>query len=339
MKTPIRIGIATVLLFFGGLGTWAYLAPLDGAVIGSGTLIVHGNRKTIQHREGGIVAELLVRDGSVVEQGQLLVRLDDTQARAVLTVHQSQLLGDTALTARDTAELADAAVINFPPELSADDPIAATVMNREQIVFHNHRNLLVRQQEVIDQRSVQVMHQQAGAHMQRDAAVAQLGFAEDEKRAIASLERVGLASKNRLLELSRAVEGLRGQVGQLTSDVARYGAQAAEMAAEKLRLRDTAQTEATRELREAQLRMNDVLPRLVADRDTLARLEIRAPLHGEVRVVSADRVTDNRTGRSYFKAEIALLSDRQNGTLWSASRPACRSRSWCPSPPAPRSTI
>lgn len=388
MKTPIRIGIATVLLFFGGLGTWAYLAPLDGAVIGSGILTVHGNRKTVQHREGGIVAELLVRDGSVVEQGQLLVRLDDTQARAVLTVHQSQLLGDTALTARDTAELAEAAEINFPPELSPDDPIAATVMNRERIVFHNHRDLLARQQEVIDQRIVQVMHQQAGAHMQRDSAIAQLGFAEDEKRAIASLERVGLASKNRLLELSRAVEGLRGQVGQLTSDVARYGAQAAEMGAEKLRLRDTAQTEATRELREAQLRMNDVLPRLVADRDTLARLEIRAPLggevvnlaiftkggvvepgkpvmdivptastivaeaeikpedvehlrigqaadviatgfnarenaplRGEVRVVSADRVTDNRTGRSYFKAEIALLSDRQNGTLMSRLTP------------------
>ena len=85
MKSAIRTGVATVLLFFGGLGTWAYLAPLDGAVIGSGTLAVHGNRKTVQHREGGIVAELLVRDGSIVGQGELLVRLDDTQARAVLT--------------------------------------------------------------------------------------------------------------------------------------------------------------------------------------------------------------------------------------------------------------
>ena len=388
MKTPIRIGVATILLFFGGLGTWAYLAPLDGAVIGSGTLTVHGNRKTVQHREGGIVAELLVRDGSVVEQGQLLVRLDDTQARAIFTVHQSQLLGDTALSARDTAELAQAADIVFPPELAPDDPIAATVMNRERIVFRNHRDLLARQMEVIDQRTVQVVHQQEGVHMQLDAAIHQLGFAEDEKRAIASLERVGLASKNRLLELSRSVEGLRGQVGQLTSDVARYGALAAEMAAEKLRLRDAAQTEATRELREAQLRINDVLPRLVADRDTLARLEIRAPLggevvnlaiftkggvvepgkpvldivptastivaeaeikpedvehlrigqaadviavgfnprenaplRGEIRVVSADRVTDNRTGRSNFKAEIALLGDRQNGTLMSRLMP------------------
>ena len=388
MKIPIRIGIATIFLFFGGLGTWAYLAPLDGAVIGTGTLAVHGNRKTVQHREGGIVAELLVRDGSIVDQGQLLVRLDDTQARAVLTVHQSQLLGDTALSARDLAELAEANDIDFPPDLHPSDPIAATVMNRERIVFRNHRDLLARQLEVIDQRIVQVVQQQEGARMQLDAAVAQLGFAEDERRSIATLEKVGLASKNRLLEVSRAAEGLRGQVGQLTADVARYGAQAAEMAAEKLRLRDTAQTEATRELREAQLRINDVLPRLVADRDTLARLEIRAPLggevvnlaiftkggviepgkpvldivphastivaeaeirpedvehlrigqpaeviavgfnarenaplRGEIRVVSADRVTDSRTGRSYFKAEIALLADRQDGSLLSRLTP------------------
>ncbi|MEI7711562.1 MAG: HlyD family type I secretion periplasmic adaptor subunit [Rhodospirillales bacterium] len=388
MKTPIRVGIVTILIFFGVLGAWAYLTPLDGAVIGSGTLTVHGNRKTVQHREGGIVAELLVRDGSVVQQGQLLVRLDDTQARAVLTVHQSQLLGDLALTARDTAELGGTTAISFPPELSPDDPIAATVMNRERIVFDNHRDLLARQQEVIDQRIVQVVHQQDGARIQLGATIAQFGFAEDEKAAVATLERVGLASKNRLLELSRAVEGLRGQVGQLTSEVARYGALASEMAAEKLRLREAAQTEATRELREAQLRINDVLPRLVADRDTLARLEIRAPLggevvnlaiftrggvvepgrpvldivpsattivaeaeikpedvehlrigqaadviavgfnarenapmRGEIRVVSADRVTDNRTGRSYFKAEIALLADRQDGTLLSRLTP------------------
>ena len=382
MKHSIRVGVATILLFFGGLGSWAYLAPLDGAVVGGGTLAVHGNRKTVQHREGGIVAELLVRDGSIVEQGQLLVRLDDTQTRAVFTVHQSQLLGDQALSARDLAELADAQEVVFPRELAESDSVAAAVMDRERIVFRNRRDLLRRQLDVIDQRIVQVDHQKDGARMQLTASVHQLGFAEDERRAIAELERVGLASKNRLLELSRSAEGLRGQIGQLTADVARLGAQAVELSAEKLRLRDTSQTEATRELREAQLRINDVLPRIVADRDLLSRQEIRAPLagevvnlaiftkggviepgkpimdivphasvivaeaeirpedvehlrigqaadiiavgfnprenaplRGEVRVISADRVTDSRSGRSYFKAEIALLADRQGGTL------------------------
>jgi HlyD family type I secretion membrane fusion protein len=382
MKSAIRLGCLTVAVFFGGLGGWAALAPLDGAVVGNGALAVHGNRKTVQHREGGIVAELRVHDGSVVAQGETLIRLDDTQATAVYTVHMSQLLADQSLSARDLAELADAADIAFPLELSEHDPIAAAVMNRERIVFRNRRDLLSRQLEVIDQRIAQSRHQEDGARIQLGSLVRQLGFADDERRSVAELERSGLASKNRLLELNRSVEALRGQIGQLSSDVARFGSQSVELAAEKLRLRETSQTESTRELREAQLRINDVLPRLVADRDQLARLEIRAPIggevvnlaiftkggvvepgrplmdivptsrqivaeaeirpedienihigqradvvavgfnprrtapiQGEVRVISADRVTDPRTGHSYFRAEIALLADKEDGAL------------------------
>ena len=118
MKNAIRIGVLTVLAFFGGLGTWAWLAPLDGAVVGTGSLAVHGNRKTVQHREGGIVAELLVQEGSVVQQGQLLVRLDDTQAKAVFTVHQSQLDGDQALSA-DFAGRGFASAVVFGAAFSA----------------------------------------------------------------------------------------------------------------------------------------------------------------------------------------------------------------------------
>ena len=114
MRAAILTGVVTVGVFFGGLGSWAMLAPLDSAVVGTGALAVHGNRKTVQHREGGIVAALLVQEGGVVEQGQMLVRLDDTQARAVYDVHRSQLLGDEALSARDLAELAGAAAIAFP---------------------------------------------------------------------------------------------------------------------------------------------------------------------------------------------------------------------------------
>ena len=142
MRAAILTGVMTVGVFFGGLGSWAMLAPLDSAVVGPGALAVHGNRKTVQHREGGIVAALLVQEGSRVEQGQTLVRLDDTQARAVYDVHRSQLLADEALSARDLAELAGAAEIAFPPDLSPDDPVAAAVMNRERIVFRNHRELL-----------------------------------------------------------------------------------------------------------------------------------------------------------------------------------------------------
>ena len=216
----------------------------------------------------------------------------------------------------------------------------------------------------------------------------QLDLAVQELHAVGELEKIGLAPKNRLLELGRGAEALRGQVAQLQSDAARFASQATELEAEKLRLRQAAQDDATRELREAQLRINDVLPRLAADRDLLRRLEIRAPIGGEVvnlaiftkggviepgkpimdivprstsivaeaqirpedvghlhvgqsaqvmatgfglrdaapidgrvTVISADRLTDARTGHAYFKAEIALVADRQGGALLSRLGP------------------
>jgi HlyD family type I secretion membrane fusion protein len=382
MSGAIRIGILTVLVFFGGLGSWAALAPLDGAVIGSGALAVHGNRKTVQHREGGIVAELLVRDGAMVEEGQLLLRLDDTQARAAFNVHQAQLAADRALMARCLAELAEAAEVTFPDDLGVDDPIAASVMERERLMFRSRRELLRRQIAILRQRLEQGRQQTNGVHVQLESAIRQLGFAEEELRAVATLERSGLASKNRLLEVSRAAEALRGQVGQLSTEVMRLGAQTIELEAEELRLREVSLAEATRDMREAQLRIHDVIPRLAADRDILVRLEVRAPIagevvnlavftrggvveagrplmdivpatrvivaeaeirpedvehlrvgqaaevialgfnpretapiHGEIRVISADRINDPRTGRSYFRAEVALLADRDDGRL------------------------
>lgn len=388
MINAIRLGLLTLALFFGGIGSWAALAPLSGAVIANGTLEVHGNRKTLQHREGGIVAALLVQDGGAVQQGQVLIQLDDTQAMAAYRVHQSQLLADQALSARDLAELAGAKEVTYPPALSSEDPIAATMMSRERVVFRAHRDLLMRQLQVVDQRIAQAHEQESGARRQLDSAGRQLAFAQQEQSAVASLQRVGLAPKNRLLELSRSVEALRGQVGQLGADVARFGSEAVELEAEKLRLVQAAQTDATRELREAQLRINDVLPRIAADRDLLRRLEIRAPIggkvvnlaiftkggvvepgkplmdivpdsativaeadvrpedvehlhagqpaqvvavgfdqreappiQGEVRLISADRVTDPHTGHSYFKAEVALVSDQQRGALLRRLRP------------------
>ena len=272
--------------------------------------------------------------------------------------------------------------IDFPADLSPDDPVAAAVMKRELIVFRNHHDLLQAQLDVIDQRVAQTHAQEDGAKQQLESTQRQLALADQEQHAVADLARIGLAPKNRLLELDRSVEALHGQVGQLSSDVARFGSQAGEFEAEKLRIRQTAQTNATSELREAQLRTNDVLPRLAADRDTLRRLDIRAPIsgqvvnlaiftkggviepgrpimdivptsatilakaqirpqdveylhvgqaaevvgtgfnpretapiRGEVTVVSADRITDGKTGRSYFEAEVALVKDRQDGAL------------------------
>lgn len=382
MTGAIRLGLLTIAVFFGGIGSWAAMAPLNGAVIASGDVAVHGNSKTVQHQQGGTVSALLVQEGSVVHQGQVLIRLDNTQAQAIFRVHQSQLFADQALMARDMAEMSGASNIVFPTSLSPDDPVAASMMAREQVVFHNHRDLLKRQLDVLDQRIAQSREQAAGARDQLASAERQMKLAQQEQHAVGELAQVGLAPKNRMLELGRSVAGFRGQVGQLNADVARFGSQAVELEAEKLRVRQTTETDATNELRQAQVDVNDVLPRLAADRARLRRLAIRAPISGRVvnltiftkggvvepgrplmtivplhpilvaeaqvnpqdvehlhvgqaaeviatgfsmadaapitgkiQVISADRITDPRTGHSYFKTEIALVHDAQGGTL------------------------
>ena len=379
---PIRVGIATILVFFAGLGGWAALAPLDGAVVGSGSLTVQGKTKTVQHKEGGIVSTLLVQDGDQVIRGQVLIRLDDTQIRAVMDVHTAQLAGDRALCARALAELSGAETLVFPPELNVADPVAASLMAREQVVFRSHIGLLTQQLRVIDQRLEQSRQQHSGAVSQHEAAMRGLAFGLQQLQALTTLEHMGLSARNTVLELSRAIEALRGETGQLQSDVARHEAEAAELDAERLRIRAAAQGDATHELREAQLRINDVLPRIVADRDLLGRLEIRAPVSGQVvdlqvftrggviepgkpimqivpdsrrimalaeirpediehlkagqaariiatgfsaretqpidgrvEVISADRITDPRSGRSYYTAEVSLLADHAGGSL------------------------
>ncbi len=381
-RAAIQLGLLTIFVFFVCFGTWAAWAPLDGAVLGSGALAVRGNSKTLQHKEGGIVAALLVQDGDHVARDQVLIRLDDTQTVAILRAHQAQLAGDQALIARAMAEIAGTATVDFPASLDPGDPIARSAIARERMVFHNHSDLLAQQLRIIDERIAQARQQSAGAVAQHAASMRGLALGMQQLAAQTALERMGLAARSSVLDLARTIEALRGRTGELRSDIARHAAEAAELEAEKLRLRATAESDATRELREAQLRVNDVLPRIVADRDVLARLDIRAPVSGQVvdlqaftkggviepgrailqivpqnrtivavadirpqdianlhrgqaariiatgfdqrdtqaiegrvDVISADRLTDTRTGRSYYTAEISLLADHARGAL------------------------
>lgn len=380
-SVPVRIGLLTIGVFFGGLGGWAALAPLDGAVVGAGTLSVHGNTKTVQHREGGIVSDIVVQDGDLVARNQVLITLDNTQLRAILDVHLAQLAADRALSARDLAELSNAKQFTFALEPNPD-PTLQSVMSREQAIFRNHRFLLQQQLKIVDQRLTETRQQGAGSVAQHDAAMRGLAFGTQQLQSLTTLEHLGLAARNTVLELSRSIETSQGETGQLQSDITRHKAEEAELEAEKLRLIAAAQGDAMHELREAQLRIADMTPRIAADQDLLSRLDIRAPvagrvvnlqaftrggviepgkpileivpdirrivaiaeirpedvghLHtgqiaqviatgfnaretqpveGRVDVISADRLVDARTGRTYYTAEISLLSDHVNGKL------------------------
>ena len=110
----LTVGLLIILIFIGGFGTWAALAPLESAAIATGEVIVEGNRRSVEHLEGGIVRDILVKDGTEVEAGEALIVLEDTQARASLQLLEKRWLDDSALAARLEAEQKDAAAITFP---------------------------------------------------------------------------------------------------------------------------------------------------------------------------------------------------------------------------------
>ena len=92
MKRPIVIGSAIVAVFVVGLGIWAAFAPLAAAIVAGGVVKVEDSRKVVKHRDGGIIAQVLVKDGQTVEKGELLVRMDDVQARSAFEVYGRQLV-------------------------------------------------------------------------------------------------------------------------------------------------------------------------------------------------------------------------------------------------------
>src|ERR1700761_6456430 len=118
-RPVLRFGAGLIVFTFVVLGGWSAVARLDSGVVADGTIAVESNRKTVQHLEGGIVREILVRDGDVVKQGDTLIRLDPTRNEANDKGYRQQLAIASAMQARLTAQRDLADRIDFPPEVTA----------------------------------------------------------------------------------------------------------------------------------------------------------------------------------------------------------------------------
>ena len=216
MRKVAWCGAAVVAVFFGGLGGWAAVAPLESAAIASGVLSVESRRKTIQHLEGGIVAEILVRDGERVEAGQALLRLDETQARANLEQLRSRLHAALALEARLVAERDGMKRIVFPEALASELPnrkIYDTLAGEESI-FKVRRKALDGQAAILGQRIAQYEQEIEGLKGQIHAETTELGLIREELAGHKALVEKKLSGKQRLIELKRdeaAVLGARSK--------------------------------------------------------------------------------------------------------------------------------
>ncbi len=283
-RGAIIAGLAVLVVFFFGLGGWAAFAPLNGAVVAPAVVKVEGNRKTIQHLDGGIVKELLVKEGDRVEPGQTVVALEDTQARAAVDVLSQQYDVLRAQEARLLAERDGAGTITFPDEPAArrGDPAVAKILDTETKQFDIRRTGLAGQISVWQKKLKQLEEQIRGGEAQQLAVKKLLQIIAAELKDQNYLLEKGLTQRPRVLELERTASGLRGQQGDIAGAIARAYQAIGEIELQMIQARNDRMTDVAKDLREAQAKVVDVAPRLQAARDVLDRTRIRTPYGGYV---------------------------------------------------------
>jgi HlyD family secretion protein len=277
--------LLTIGFGFGGLIGWAALATLDSAVPAPGSLVTQSKRKTLSLLDSGLLRELLVAEGDAVRPGQVLLRLDDTQARALLGQARVRNFGSAARASRLHAELSDAASIIFAPDLlegSTRDAALAAVIQAESDLFaarrDSHEGTIAVQRRRIGQLTEQIIALDA----QRRAFATRLDLTQQELRAVNSLLASGFATRNRQLELRRTEAQLQGEISGLAGREAEARQVIAQTELEILSLANTRRSEAARELQDTVAAIADGIERARAAEDLLRRTEVTAPEAGTI---------------------------------------------------------
>jgi HlyD family secretion protein len=256
IRLNLVVGATTGVALFGGIGGWAATTDFAGAVLAPGVVVVESDLKKVQHPNGGVVGELLVRDGQRVRAGEIVVRLDATVTRAELAVVTHQLDELAARQARLKAERDGAETIAFPADLTAraaESSIAA-LLTEEQRLFELRRNSLEGQRAQLRERVAQVVEETHGLAVQIRAKDAAAKLIEEELAGVRQLWDKQLMQVQRLKALEREAAQLVGERGQLIAAAAQAKGRASELELQILQLDQDLRSEVAAELREVQAR-------------------------------------------------------------------------------------
>ena len=282
----IRFGLTIAFLFFVLFLGWSAIARLDAAAMARGRLEVSGQRQTIQHKEGGVISAILIKEGAHVDKGQVLIRLAGADARAQERALSAQAIGLLAQRARLYAEQSGQSTITAPPEfaqLAPEDKAAAAEALRIQTTqLRTRAAVLAATRGSLAQRVGQAGDQGQGYQHQLAAINEQLRILDEELKGMQAAASKGFVSMNRIRDLERAKSELEGQRGQYAATIAQSHGQASESRLQSLEAQSNYMDKIASELRDVEANLNDVLPKLSAARDELARTEIRAPVSGTI---------------------------------------------------------
>lgn len=281
-RRPILLGLAALAALLATLGFWGGLTTLDGAVIAPGQVEVAQNRQVVQHPDGGVVAEVAIREGQPVAAGDLLLTLDGTAITAEHRIVTAQFLDLRTRRARLEAERDDAPAPVFPADLDRTDPQVADLIEGQRRLFFARRDTLARQTEQLSRRLGQIASQIEGIDAQSAALTRQLSLIRRELTNQQELLDKGLAQSARVLALEREEAGLQGRLGELAASRAQAEGRITEFDLEILRLAAFRREEALAELRDIAPLEREAAERAATLAERIARLEVRAPVSGLV---------------------------------------------------------
>src|SRR5262245_32420 len=284
IKHVAMIGWVIIAIFFGVFGIWAATAPLKGAVVANAVVKVDGNRKSVQHLEGGIVKELRVKEGDRVAAGDVLIVLDDSQARAEFEVLSQDLVVLRATEERLRAELAHRTEMTMPDDLTAvvKDRALKEVWDAQVHQMQVRLAALNGQRQVIAEKISQLQHQIEGLEGQVQAFTAQTVSVKDERASLLPLLDKGLVARPRVLQLERTAAGLDGQIADAKASIAKARQAIAEQVQQTAQLDNDRMMEVAKDLRDTQAKLVEVIPKLMHAQSVLNRIEIRSPYSGQV---------------------------------------------------------
>jgi HlyD family secretion protein len=305
-------GLATVALL-GGLGAWARTTEIAGAVMATGVVVVDSNVKKVQHPTGGIVGELNVRDDDHVQEGEVVVRLDETQTKANLSVLTKGLDELYARRARLEAERNAEQALLFPQELlgrETSDPVVAHLLDGERKLFALRLQARKGQKAQLQERIAQLRQEAEGLDEQIAAKSQEVGLIEEELSGVLELWKKQLIQITRLTALKRDAARLRGERGQLMASKASTLGKITETELQVIQVDEQARSQVAEELSDVRAKISETNERKIAAEDQLNHIDIRAPQTGRVHQLAVHTV-----GGVIAPGETLMLIVPENDTL------------------------
>ncbi len=278
------IGFLSVLIMVGVVGSWSVLTELNGAVIAPATIMVESYSKKVQHKEGGIVGDIRVKDGDRVEIGQALVILDNTETKSELAIIDGLLDEALAKRARLEAQRDRASAIIFPVEVlaRAGEPGVAAIMAGQTKLFNARLQAIIGKKEQLNQQIGQLTEQIGGLDSQKTAKDRQLSLISAELIDLKDLQSKGLVPNSRVLAMDRETARLDGERGELVASKASAEARIAEVKLQILQIDEEDLSQTLTDLREIEGKVAELKERKLAVASRLERMVIKSPITGDV---------------------------------------------------------